>query len=166
MMIRPDHPADAGAIREVVLAAFADSQHSSGTEAAIVEVLRRAGALAISLVADEDGEVVGHAAFSPVLINNEKSGWFSLGPLAVRPDRQRSGVGQMLIRSGIELLRERQARGCVVLGDPAYYRRFGFRSDPRLCYADVPPGYFQQLSFDQEQPAGAFTYHPAFDVSE
>lgn len=70
-----------------------------------------------------------------------------------------------LIHSGLDLLKQWRAKGCVVLGDPSYYSRFGFRSDSRLRYADVPPGYFQQLNFGYEQPTGSVTYHRAFEGS-
>lgn len=93
MMIRPENPGDARAIDDVIRAAFATAPHSSGTEAAIVDALRRANALSISLVAEMAGELVGYAAFSPVSINREETGWFGLGPVAVLPDRQRCGIG-------------------------------------------------------------------------
>lgn len=162
MQIRFEEPADVEAIRTVVTTAFTNAPHSSGTEAAIVDALRGAGALAVSLVAEDEGEIVGYVAFSPVAINGEPTGWFGLGPVAVRGDRQRSGIGQALIRAGLGYLEERGARGCVVLGDPAYYARFGFRSDPGLRYGSVPLEYFQQLSFGDERPAGMVDYHQAF----
>lgn len=162
MQIRFEHPADAGAIRAVVTAAFRDASHSSGTEAAIVDALRDASALAVSLVAAEAQEIIGYAAFSPVTIDGAAGKWFGLGPVAVGPGRQRGGIGQALIRSGLDHLKGRGAHGCVVLGDPHYYGRFGFVNDPRLRYDGVPQEYFQRLAFGAEHPAGAVDYHRAF----
>jgi putative acetyltransferase len=165
MRIRPEQVGDIASIRRVVTAAFAGAPHASGTEAAIVDGLRRADVLAVSLVADENGEVVGHVAFSPVWLDGELAGWFGLGPVAVRPDRQGEGLGQALIRAGLERLKALEARGCVVLGEPAYYRRFGFGSRPGLRYGDVAPQYFQSLSFSNEKPVGRIDYHSAFRES-
>ena len=159
---RPEHVA---AIRVLTDAAFKDAPHSAQTEARIVDALRAAGALTLSLVAVEDGEVVGHAAFSPVTINGAESNWYGLGPVSVRPDRQRRGLGQGLIRNGLQQLKAMDAAGCVVLGDPGYYGRLGFESDPELYYGDVPPGYFQRLTFTGAAPKGEVSYHPGFDVS-
>ena len=139
MEIRPERHEDVDAIRAVTISAFKDMPHSSQTEAAIVDALRTAGAMTISLVAIQDGEVVGHLAFSPVTLNGEANGWYGLGPVSVRPDRQRTGIGQTLILEGLGRLRQLDAQGCVVLGDPGYYGRFGFVSDPGLRYGDVPP---------------------------
>ncbi|MBS0505082.1 MAG: N-acetyltransferase [Proteobacteria bacterium] len=164
MEIRDERPADAAAIRAVVTAAFATAPHSSGTEAAIVDALREAGALTLSLVAEEDGEVVGHIAFSPVMADGSEGGWYGLGPVSVRPDFQTKGIGQALVRVGLERLKESGAFGCVVLGDPAYYARFGFLNDPALRYPGVPPEYFQMLIFAGARPSGDVSYHAAFDA--
>src|SRR5690606_20299677 len=109
-------------------AAFAGVPYASGTEPAIIAALRAAGALRLSLVAAEGQELLGHVAFSPVIIGGRDRGWLGLGPLSVRPDRQRRGIGSALVRTGLERLRRDGAGGCVLLGDPAYYRRFGFRA--------------------------------------
>jgi len=165
MQIRPERPEDVDTIRRLTAAAFRDMPHSSQTESAIVDALRGAGALAISLVAVEDGEIVGHVAFSPVAINGEFSGWYGLGPVSVWPARQRKGIGQALIREGLGRLEQMGAQGCVVLGDPVYYSRFGFASDPDLRYGDVPPEYFQQLAFADAMPQGEVAYHAGFDAA-
>lgn len=162
MEIRSERPSDEMAIRHLVTASFAGALHSSGTEAAIVEALRDAGALTCSLVAEEAGAIVGHVAFSPVSIDGVAGRWFGLGPVAVRPDRQQRGIGQKLIAAGLEQLQKYRAQGCVVLGDPAYYGRLGFESDPALHYPDVPAEYFQRLSFDGSAPSGTVAYHPGF----
>jgi putative acetyltransferase len=162
MQIRPEHPNDIAAIRDLTMTAFAAAPFSSGTEAAIVDALRGAAALTLSLVAVEGMELVGHAAFSPVLIDGEDRGWYGLGPVSVRPDRQGLGIGQALVKAGLAKLEERGAAGCVVLGEPEYYGRFGFASDPALRYADVPPQYFQRLVLRGPAPRGQVSYHEAF----
>lgn len=162
IQIRPEKPADEELIRAVTTSAFLEAEHSDGNEASIVDGLRHAGALTISLVASNDQNIVGHVAFSPVLIDGVHDGWFGLGPVSVDPNRQREGVGTALIEAGLANLRRRGSKGCVVLGDPAYYRRFGFAADPDLRLAGVPPEYFQRLSFDDRHRSGNVTYHPAF----
>lgn len=164
MDIRFERPGDADIIRALTDAAFRDLPYSSRTEAAIVDALRKAGALTISLVAIRDEEIVGHVAFSPVTIDGEAGKWFGLGPVSVRPCCQRNGIGQAVIRAGLDRLRQLGASGCVVLGDPAYYARFGFTSDPELHYDDVPPEYFQRLVFGQVVPKGSVAYHAAFNA--
>ncbi|HUO91620.1 MAG TPA: N-acetyltransferase [Rhizomicrobium sp.] len=160
--IRNEKPHDSGAIRSITTAAFAAAEHSSGSEAAIVDALRDAGALTISLVAVESREIIGHVAFSPVTIDTRSGGWFGLGPVSVRPDRQGKGVGKALIESGLAQLKAKGADGCVVLGDPRYYSRFGFASDPKLRYGDAPVEYFQRLVFEGPPPAGQVAYHASF----
>jgi len=162
MEIRPERPDDAAAIRAVTDAAFEGAPHSSGIEAAIVDALRAAGALTVSLVAVGDGDLLGHVAVSPVMIDGRSRGWFGLGPISVRPDRQRRGIGRALVWESLDRLRRKGADGCVVLGDPAYYSRFGFVSDPDLRFPDVPPEYFQRLVFRGVPPKGDVAYHDAF----
>ena len=162
MEIRRERLEDKEAIAALVKAAFASAEHSSGTEAQIVERLRAAGALTLSLVAEDGGEIVGHAAFSPVALDGKSTGWFGLGPVAVRPDRQRQGIGDALISEGLGQLVAYGAAGCVVLGEPAYYGRFGFTTDERLRYPGPPPEYFQALAFGGAIPSGTVAYHPAF----
>jgi putative acetyltransferase len=163
--VRPEAPGEAAAIREVTAAAFAGAEHASGTEAAIVDALRAAGALTLSLVAVADGAVVGHAGFSPVTVAGGDVGGFGLGPVSVRPDRQRAGIGSALIRDGLSRLRRRGAKGCVVLGDPGYYRRFGFAVDPGLRFDGAPAEYFMRLALAEGPlPAGTVAFHAAFDA--
>ncbi|KJK03091.1 GCN5 family acetyltransferase [Pseudomonas sp. 21] len=163
--IRPERPEDLSVIREVTTAAFAEAEHSSGTEGAIVDELRAAGALSVSLVATVEGEVVGHVAFSPVTLDGADLGWYGLGPVAVRPDLHGRGIGAALIRAGLERLGALGAKGCVVLGDPAYYPRFGFQQDPAIQYAGVPAEYFMALSLDGSRVAGQVAYHSGFSAT-
>lgn len=162
--IRLEVPGDEDAVGAVTEAAFRTAPHSGGYEHRIVAALRAAGALHLSLVAVEGETVVGHAAFSPVRINGEAGGWFGLGPVSVRPQSQGRGVGQGLVKDGLARLAAQGAAGCVVFGDPAYYGRFGFEADPAFSYEGAPPGYFQRRIFVGSPPAGAVSYHPAFEV--
>jgi putative acetyltransferase len=165
MEIRPEIPSDEKAISELITAAFLEAEHSGGNEARIVDALRKAGSLSVSLVATENGEIVGHVAFSPVTIDDRSDGWFGLGPVAVVPDRQGEGVGSALIEAGLAELRAAGSKGCVVLGEPAYYSRFGFAADPYLWLAGVPPEYFQALKFEEQPCGGEVKYHAAFGMA-
>ena len=160
--IRPEEKGDEIAIRDLTRAAFDGTEWSDGSEPAIIDRLRRDGDLALSLVAEAGGAIVGHIAFSPVAIGDGSSGWFGLGPVSVRPDMQKRGIGAMLVRQGIELMKRRGARGIVLLGDPAYYGRFGFAHDPQLSYPGPPAEYFQRLVLGGDIPKGVVTYAPAF----
>ena len=162
--IRNETAADVPAIEALTAAAFLDAPHTSHTEQFIVNALRGAGELTLSLVADAEGTVVGHVAVSPVSLSAAASGWFGLGPISVSPEHQRRGVGSRLVREALRILRERGAAGCVVLGEPEYYGRFGFQVDPNLVLPGIPPGYFQACSFDGSKPRGIVAYHVAFDV--
>src|SRR5690606_17709374 len=126
--------------------------HSSGTEQHIVRALRREGQLSLSLLAHDDGSIVGHVAVSPVAISTGAAGWYGLGPISVDPVHQGRGIGSALVREALHELRHRGARGCVLLGDPAFYRRFGFMPSAGLALPGVPPEYFQALAFDGEVP--------------
>jgi len=162
LTIRNEAPGDEGTIRTVVTAAFKDMEHSSQTEAAIVDALRHAGAMTVSLVALEGTELVAHVAFSSVTIDGRDVGWHGLGPVAVRPDRQGAGIGSALIREGLARLEALGAKGCVLVGDPEYYGRFGFKARPDLVYPDLPAEYFQVLPFGVVVPRGTVAYHAAF----
>ena len=162
MKIRDELPGDHAAIRQITEAAFAQAEHSSGTEGTIVDALRHAHALTISLVAEDGGALLGHVAFSSVEIDGQQCHWFGLGPVSVRPDRQRQGIGTALIAEGLARLRALDARGCVVLGDPAYYGRFGFAPDAGLKLVGMPPDYFTRLVLAGGPAKGTVTYHAAF----
>lgn len=159
--IRPEQPGEEAAIAALTSAAFANAEHSDGTEAAIIERLRAGNALTLSLVAVEDGRIAGHVAFSPVTIGGHE-GWVGLGPVSVAPDRQGKGIGAALIREGLSQMRAAGHGGCVVLGEPGYYGRFGFAVDPAITYPGVPPEYFMALHFAGHTPKGETAYHPAF----
>jgi putative acetyltransferase len=164
--IRNETAADLPAIEAVTISAFLNAPHTSQTEQFIVSALRKAGLLTISLVADAEGTVIGHVAVSPVSISDGASGWFGLGPISVMPKHQCRGVGSRLMHEALRILREQGAAGCVLLGEPEYYSRFGFQADPNLILPDVPPEYFQAISLDSSRPHGTVSYHEAFNVSQ
>ncbi|OAP42462.1 GCN5 family acetyltransferase [Sinorhizobium glycinis] len=162
MIIRPETEGDRETIRQITEAAFAGQPYSDQTEVRIIERLRAEGALTLSLVAVEDAEVIGHIAFSPVTITPVAAGWYGLGPVSVRPDRQGRGTGSSLVRQGLDRLRNIGASGCVLAGNPAFYRRFGFRNDPALVFAGCAPQYFMVLPLSRTLVSGTVSYHPAF----
>ena len=163
MRIRRERAADKAAVRHVNEAAFETS-----LEATLVERLRREATPIISLVADDDGLVVGHILFSPVTLSSD-DGILILGlaPMAVLPDRQRRGIGSSLIHAGLDECRLNGAAAVVVLGHPAFYPKFGFK--PASAFGvtseyDVADDVFMALEL---QPGalgkgGTIRYHPAF----
>jgi putative acetyltransferase len=163
--IASETAADVAAIQAVTISAFLHAQHTSHTEQFIVDALRRTEQLTVSLVAKTDSTIVGHVAISPVSISDGATGWYGLGPLSVAPDYQRRGIGSRLMREALGELRERGASGCVLLGEPRYYNRFGFEVDPNLSLPGVPPEYFQALSFGGSHPRGVVSYHAAFTAA-
>jgi putative acetyltransferase len=163
--IRSEYLADADAIFEVTRLAFLAAPHTNHKEQFIVNALRRTGHLALSLVAVEEHRLVGHVAFSPVAVSTGDTGWYGLGPLSVLPERQRKGIGSLLVQQGMEMLRGRNAQGCVLLGDPAYYSRLGFTPCKDLILPNVPPKYFLCRSFGAFTPKGEVTFSPAFEAT-
>ncbi|WPE20271.1 N-acetyltransferase [Shinella zoogloeoides] len=162
MILRPERDGDIDAIRALTERAFRTAPHADGTEHLIIDRLRAAGALTLSLVAEEGGAVVGHVAFSPVSVSDGSAGWYGLGPISVDPSRQGGGIGGRLVRDGLARLEALGAAGCVLLGDPAYYGRFGFEPDPRLTLDGVPPEYFMRVAFSPVYGEGTVSYHPGF----
>ncbi len=126
--------------------------------------MQKANALTISLVAEADGAIIGHVAISPVSISGGSNGWFGLGPISVLPKQQRQGIGSQLMEQALSELKNKGASGCVVLGDPSYYGRFGFKVEPNLVFPGVPPEYFQALCYTSEIPQGEVAYHEAFNT--
>jgi putative acetyltransferase len=164
LTIRAETASDAPAIEAVTAAAFLNASHSSRTEQHIVNALRAAGKLTISLVAESAGAVVGHVAVSPVSISTGALGWFGLGPVSVLPRLQGGGIGSQLVREALRMLRASGAAGCVVLGEPEYYGRFGFAADSNLVFPGPPSKYFQAIAFHPVNARGTVTYHEAFEA--
>ncbi len=163
--VREETAADIGTIEVVTIAAFMHAPHTSHSEQDIVNALRRAGSLTLSLVAQADGRVIGHVAVSPVSISDGAPGWYGLGPLSVLPEHQGRDVGSALMRQTLRRLRESGAAGCVLLGEPKYYQRFGFSANPALIFPAVPPEYFLAIAFGRDSPQGIVSYHDAFNAS-
>lgn len=162
IQIRPEQLQDIAAIEAVTIEAFRNAPHTSHTEQFIVRALRSAGQLSVSLVAVEDGNVIGHVAISPVVISSGAAHWYGLGPISVLPEHQGQRVGSQLMDQALAQLQKIGASGCVVLGDPGYYARFGFKAEPSLVLPDVPPQYFQAIAFVGPIPSGTVSYHEAF----
>jgi putative acetyltransferase len=162
VFVRPESPRDHAAIRDVTKRAFAPMPFAGGDEQDLIEKLREAGALAISLVAERDGIIVGHIAFSPAFAADASRGWFALGPVAVEPGLQRQGVGKKLIGAGVKVLRELDAAGCVLIGNPNYYSRFGFKQFPHLAPDGEPAEFFMILPLRVVDPQIVVGFHPLF----
>lgn len=177
MPIREERRGDAGPIGTILQEAFRGHPQSQGREAAIVEALRRQHALVVSLVAEipgadsADGEgpggteapaLAGMVAFSRVVLEGSGGGWFGLGPLAVQPAWQRRGIGSRLVERGLADLRRLGATGCVLLGDAAFYGRFGFVTFPGLTLDGAPDHQVLGLPFGKAEPEGRIAFHSAF----
>ncbi len=162
IVIRSETDADVSAITEVTIAAFRTLEISNHTEQFIVVALRVARALTISLVAELDGRVIGHIAFSPVTISDGTRNWYGLGPDSVLPKHQRQGIGKALIRQGLSRLKDINAQGCCLVGHPDYYRKFGFKNMPGLVLEGVPQEVFFALSFGGHIHQGTVNFHEGF----
>lgn len=168
MPIRDETPGDTTAITEVINEAFRTVPYACGREAAIVLALRAAGALTLSLVADEAGTVTGQLAASDARIGAQ-AGWHLIGPLAVLPAWQGRGLGSALMYAAIDRLRP-AGHGIALVGNPAFYGRFGFRAFPGLTVPGVPPEVVLALPFgaagQQGVPQGELYHHPAFGLDQ
>ena len=161
--VRAERPGDAEAVDELLRRTF-----PGGDEAALVERLRADGDVSHALVATEGGKVVGHIVFSRLELRPNRCRLLALAPLAVAPERQRRGIGSDLAARGLEESRARGAAGVIVLGDPAYYARFGFRPERARALAGAYAGTdaFMALEFDEDalsSPAEV-TYPRAFSL--
>lgn len=148
MLIRKERSGDEEAIHDLTLVAFEPMTFSDGSEAPIIKSLRESGDLTLSLVAEENGKIIGHIAFSPV---------------SVWPDEQRRGIGKALILRGLGMLRGRGACGCALIGNPEIYSRAGFKSDDQLSYRNLDRGYVQRIVFAGPAPCGELKFAPAFE---
>jgi putative acetyltransferase len=162
MIIRPETASDHAAITALTEAAF-----KQPAEAKLVDALRASGDSVISLVAEDGGQIVGHVLFSKLV---SPARCLGLAPISVAPARQRQGLGAALINLGLEMAARDGWQAVFLLGDPAYYTRFGFRvadaakfSSPYpkeyLMARDLSPGALAKLS-------GALEYAPAFSMFE
>jgi putative acetyltransferase len=162
IVIRPEVASDVAAITDVIDAAFLGMPYAEGDEAELVTVLRQTGALYVSLVAELENAVVGHIAFSPAHLSNKAAGWYGLGPLAVFPAYQNAGIGSALLRKGLETISGLGAHGCILVGLPQIYSRFGFVQAPNNAPSDEPKDYFMVKIFKGGVPIGPIFFHEAF----
>jgi putative acetyltransferase len=162
VLIRNEKHDDFSAISDITVAAFKTMAISNHTEQFIIEALRADDALSVSLVAEIDGHVLGHVAFSPVTMSDGTESWYGLGPISVHPDFQRKGIGKALIQEGLSRLRSLEAKGCCLVGHPQYYRQFGFENAEGLIHEGIPQEAFFVLSFDGVIPQGQVMFHKAF----
>lgn len=165
LIIRNERVTDIEAINEVTISAFKDHPISNQTEQFIIKALRAAGALTISLVAEIDGKVVGHIAFSPITVSDGTTGWYGLGPVSVLPEYQGQGIGKSLINEGLRLLKEMGGQGCALVGDPDFYKLFGFRNNQGMVHEGIPQEVFLILPFTEEIPEGIVIFHEGFLAS-
>ncbi len=164
--IRKEKNTDIDTIHALTIAAFLNAPHTDHTEQFVLKALRNSGALAVSLVAEAKGTIVGHVALSPVSISDGSEGWYGLGPISVEPCEQGKGIGSTLMHAALAELKQMNASGCVLLGDPAYYQRFGFKPLPGLILPDVPAEYFQALLLRGDQAVGEVAYHESFAATD
>lgn len=162
MIIRKETSSDIETITQVTISAFKTLPISDRTEQFIIKALRTSGSLTLSLVAEIDEQVVGHIAFSPVTISDGSEGWYGLGPVSVLPIHQKQGIGTLLIDEGLSLLKDMGGQGCALVGDPNYYKRFGFRNVPELIHEGVPQKVFLVLPFTEKIPQGIVVFHKSF----
>jgi len=165
MIIRNETSSDIEAISKVTIAAFQNHPISNQTEQFIINALRNADALTVSLVAEFNGQVVGHIAFSPVTVSDGSLNWYGLGPISVLPGFQRRGIGKSLIHKGLSLLKNLGGNGCVLVGDPNYYKQFGFKNISGLIYEGIPQEVFFALPFNKEIPRGTVVFHKGFSAN-
>jgi putative acetyltransferase len=164
IIIRNEIKSDIEAISEITKAAFESHPISNHTEQFIIKALRKANALTISLVAEIEKKVVGHIAFSPVTISDGSPDWYGLGPISVLPELQKQGIGKFLMHEGLSLLKSLGAKGCVLVGDPAYYQRFRFKSPPDMVIEGVQQEYFLALPFEENETRGTVVFHEGFNA--
>ena len=162
IVIRNETQDDVCAIAEVTIAAFKTLEISRHTEQFIIEALRAAKAHTVSLLAEMDGRVIGHIAFSPVTISDGTRNWYGPGPVSVLPEHQRKGIGKALIKEGLSRLKEMNAQGCCLVGHPGYYNKFGFKNLSGFVHDGVPPEFFFALTFDEHTPQGTVAFHEGF----
>lgn len=163
-MVRPEVATDAADIEAITKAAFSGKPYAAGDEHELIGALRSAGALTLSLVAVSAEQLLGQVTFSPATCNDPTADWFTLGPVAVAPAHQTQGIGAQLITTGLGVLSERGAAGCILTGNPDYYRRFGFQLAPQQAPDAATRPHFMIKSLGGKVPEGTLGFHPLFDT--
>ena len=161
LMIRGEAPDDLEFIDQLTRAAF-----DRDDEANRLNRLRDDGDLVLSLVAAHKERILGHVAFSPVFLDGVFRNWLGLGPISVWPNHQSTGIGSALITEGLARLRQQKISGCILIGNPKYYSRFGFIGDEAISYRDFPIGIAQWISLSDETPSGVLTYSPGLELAD
>ena len=162
LQFRGEADSDLAAIAAVTQEAFRGRPFAAGDEADVIDRLRAKGALSLSMVAMLDQAIVGQITFSPALCDDAPAPWYALGPVSVVPEYQGQGIGSELIRRGLAELQNKDALGCMLTGNPAYYQRFGFRLAPEHCPENEPREYFMIKPFGSDTPTGLLRFHEAF----
>jgi len=162
IIIRSECHEDWAAIHAVTESAFRNKAYAAGDEQDLIDTLRSIDSLTFSLVAVDNGEVIGQITFSPATISSGSHPWYALGPVSVLPARQGEGIGAQLIEEGLLQLQTLGALGCILTGNPAYYSRFGFDFSPQNVPDNELEKYFMLKQFKGERPIGVFSFHPAF----
>ncbi|MFT7653370.1 MAG: putative acetyltransferase [Candidatus Azotimanducaceae bacterium] len=162
LTVRGERPEDIGDIFDITELAFRGRPYAGGDEQDLVNRLRDTNALALSLVAEIGGCVVGQITFSLASNSDESGPWFALGPVSVIPELQNEGIGSALINRGLAEIRDRGALGCILTGNPDYYQRFGFKLCPANVPAEESAEFFQLKILCASSTSGMFEFHPAF----
>ena len=160
--IRAETPNDIDSIYDVTELAFRGRPYADGDEQDVVNRLRDANSLVLSLVAEVGARVVGQITFSEANNSDQSGPWFALGPVSVIPELQTQGIGSALINQGLAEIEGRGALGCILTGNPDYCRRFGFELCPSNVPTNEPPEFFMRKIFGPSSPIGSFQFHSAF----
>jgi putative acetyltransferase len=160
--IRHEKQGDAAAIYALTKAAFAPMSFSDDSEPDMIDQMRKDGDLVLSLVAEQDG-IIGHVAFSPAKISGAAGDWYGLGPISVRADMQKQGLGTKLAHTGLDMLRKMGAAGCVLTGNPDVYAPMGFQSRPDLTYSGLNTKYIHYYVLNGTAPKGEINFAEALE---
>ncbi len=163
LTFRHETAEDIATLHALTYAAFLPMEFSDNSEAAALDQLREDGDLLLSLIAERDGAIVGHIAFSPLSIGGQTLDWVALGPISVTPSLQKQGIGTALIAEGLQQMRESGARGCGLVGNPTVYGRSGFTSDAGLTYQGLPQALVQYVHWSGPMPKGEFLFAPGLE---
>jgi len=164
IIVRNERPEDVDHIRDLTEMAFRDRRYSCKREHFLIDDLRAANALTVSLVALTESTIIGHVALSPVSMTGASGPWFGLGPISVLPAWQRKGVGTAMMKEALSRLTQQQAAGCILVGDPRFYKRFSFAHDSSIIAENEPLEYTMILRLSVNSDHGIARFHDAFTV--